>query len=326
MSAPPAAAVGLDIGGTKMCAVAVTAAGTVLASREVPTPASQGPDAILDAGAALVRGVVGMVAAISGTTGPVRRLGVGTAGVVDRRTGTIVAATSALPGWAGTAVRAELAHRLGGIPVTLVNDVHAVALAEGLWGAAAGARGYLTVTVGTGVGGAVVVDGSVVVGRRHLAGHVGHVSVPEAVGEPCPCGRSGHLEAVASGPAMVAAYRGLGGQARTGHDLARAVARGDDRARQVVRHAGAALGTALGSLAAALDPEVVVVGGGALDIGDDLLDAARASLAVSALPGLAGLPVLRATVRDAGAVGAASLVLEPAGSSSGHATGVPCSA
>ncbi|PRZ08863.1 glucokinase [Isoptericola sp. CG 20/1183] len=332
MSGARTTAVGLDIGGTKMCAVALDVDGKVRASLEVPTPAAQGPAAILDLGASLVRSVD-----VGDGSGPsadddapsarrTLRLGVGTAGVVDRGTGTILSATSALPGWAGTPVRDELAARLGGALVTVVNDVHAVAAAESRWGSAASTRDHLVLTVGTGIGGAVVVDGEVLVGSRRLAGHVGHMSVPEAVGEPCPCGRTGHLEAVASGPAMVAAYRALGGRATTGKDLARAVAHGDGDARRVLRRAGSALGTAIASLAAALDPQVVVVGGGALRVGADLLDAAHRSLAASALPGLADLPLVRAAVRDGGAVGAASLALPARGRPPHEDLRTPCSA
>lgn len=296
---------GLDIGGTKLCAAAVTGVGTVVVSRTAPTPAQDGPTAILDAAAALVRAV----AAEAGVA--TDHLGVGTAGVVDRRGGTIVSATSALRGWAGTDVRAGLSSRLGGTRIEVVNDVHAFALGEASLGVGRGAASVLAVALGTGVGGAFVgPDAHLLTGAHHVAGHIGHLTVPAAVGLPCPCGRTGHLEAVASGPAVVQRYRHAGGSARTGHDVAAALADGDLRAAEVVRVAGQSLGIALASATALVDPAVIVVGGGALGIGPSLLAAAQTAYQNVALPILAEVPIRLAALELPVAVGAATLIPE----------------
>nr|WP_297425386.1 ROK family protein [uncultured Actinotalea sp.] len=295
---------GLDIGGTKVVAVVATEDGTVRAAHRVPTPAAQGSDAILDVAAAAVR-----AACTQGGVPLPARLGVGTAGVVDRAAGRVVAATTALTGWAGTDVAGGLAARLGTDRPVVLNDVHAFALAEGWRGAAAGHEDYVAVTLGTGVGGAVVAQGRLLEGAHHRAGHLGHVVVPQAAGLACPCGGTGHLESVASGPAMVEALRALGRDVGTAEDVGVALRAGDEAAAAVVRRAGDALGTALAGLAAALDPSVVVVGGGALGVGDVLLDAARSGLATHALSPLGALPVRPSAVEQAVAVGAVRAAL-----------------
>ncbi|WP_029251798.1 ROK family protein [Paraoerskovia marina] len=289
---------GIDIGGTKTCVATVTADGRVVESWQSPTPATQGPDAILARAADLVRAACG--------SRPVERVGVGTAGVVDHVSGRILSATDALPGWAGTDVVGGLSALLDDADVAVVNDVHAFALGEGRAGAARSARNYLAVTVGTGVGGAVVVDGRLVHGAHDVAGHLGHMTVPGADGVPCPCGRLGHLEAVASGPGILQTYRALGGVADDARGVARALVTGDRRAADAVRRAGRALGTALGSLVNVLDPEVVVLGGGAAAI-PGLREAAEESLRETAMPSLATVPLRRAELDASAAVGAALL-------------------
>ena len=302
---PDAPRLGLDIGGTKMLAVLADSTGTILARCETPTPARSGPAAIIAAAARILREVAG--------PGPVHRLGVGTAGVVDHTTGTILAATDALPGWAGTPLAAELSALLDGAQVSVVNDVVAFALGEGRFGAAAGVDSCVAVTVGTGVGGAVVVGGTPLVGAHHLAGHVGHMAVPQAGDRPCPCGRRGHVEAIASGTAMVETYRLAGGQAATLVDVAAALRAGDDRAADAVRLAGRGLGTALASLANVVDPQVIVVGGGALQVGELLLAETRAAFTETALASLAGVEIRHALLPgQAVALGATLLGDRPA--------------
>lgn len=291
---------GLDIGGTKTVALLMDQDGTVVATHRLRTPAEAGPYAVLNAAAEAVR----RVHELAGAPLP-RLLGVGTAGVVDRATGRIITATSAMRGWAGADVRGELSARLDGARVVVRNDVHAFALAEGWRGAAAGARDYLALTVGTGIGGAVVSGGRLIEGAHQRAGHLGHVAVPQAHGVLCPCGATGHLEAVASGPAMVQALNAAGGEVGTAEDIAAAVAAGDERAVSVVRRAGEALGNALASLVAVTDPELVVIGGGALGVGDMFLDAARSALPGYALPPLGQVPIRRSRVEEPVAVGAA---------------------
>ncbi|WP_265522265.1 ROK family protein [Oerskovia flava] len=302
--------VGVDLGGTKIAAARVDADGACGPVRTRPTPARRGPGAVLDAVADAVREVV------DESGGGLRALGLGTAGVVDVGRGVVVSATDTLPGWAGTDLVAALRHRLGGlVPVAggplavhAENDVDAHAAGEAWLGAAAGASSALLVAVGTGVGGAVVLDGRPLRGAHHLAGEMGHVPVPGAEGLRCSCGRTGHLEAVAAGPAIHRRYLALGG-ATSSPDARDVVARadqGDALAVRVVRAAGAAVGRAVAGVATVLDPEVVVVGGGLARAGDLWWAALEGALRAEVVDVLAGLPVRPARLgASAAIVGAA---------------------
>jgi len=308
-------AIGVDLGGTKTAAGVVSGDGEVLFSETVPTLNRDGGDAILDATAALVSALVARAQA-EGLD--VVGVGVGSAGVIDAARGVVVSATDAIPGWAGTELTAGLAARLGLAPeaVQAVNDVHAHALGESWTGSAAGTASSLLVAFGTGVGGSFVLAGHPVLGHRYAGGHVGHFASPYAfhAGQPvpCVCGGAGHVEAIASGPAIREAYVRLGGKgpasdARGVFALADA---SDAMAIKAVGIGAAAAGQAVGGLANILDPEVVVVSGGLSDAGAPWWRPMERALRAELLPALLGLPVLPAKLGNAAAVvGAARLVL-----------------
>lgn len=335
--------VGVDIGGTKTSAGLVDSSGTLLAVRTLPTPAAQGPAAVLDTAA-------GLVAEVASGAGDVTAVGVGSAGVVDPRRGVIVSATGAIAGWAGTDLRGEVSRRLG-LPVTVGNDVHAHALGEQWRGAAAGYADVLLVAVGTGIGASVVLGGRVLRGAHSVAGHAGYVPAAAAAGRPCPCGGHGHVEAVASGPALLAEYRaraasgapgpagvpgpvgvpgssGVTGPAAVSEpsvvsgsagvtglaDVARLAAQGDRIAVSVLTGGAAALGSTIGGLMNVIDPEVVVVGGGVAACGELWWQALREGIAAEVLPALREVPVGPAALGgDAALLGAARMALEVAG-------------
>ena len=311
-------AIGVDLGGTKTAAGVVSDKGEVLFSETIPTLNRDGGDAILGATARLIAGLTRRAAA-AGIL--VEHVGVGSAGVIDARNGEVVSATDAILGWAGTAITAGLAARLNLPPASIraVNDVHAHALGEAWTGAAAGTASSLLVAFGTGVGGSFVLDGKPVLGHRYVGGHVGHFASPYAFHNgqplPCVCGGSGHLEAVASGPAIPEAYRRLGGEAHSpdARGVFALAANGDAVAIRTINTAAAAAGQAVGGLANILDPEVVVVSGGLTDAGDSWwLPMARA-VRTELLPALTGLPLLHASRGNAAAIiGAARLVLTDA--------------
>jgi len=293
--------VGVDVGGTKIAVAYVDRDGGVSGRVQAPTPGAQGSAAVLDTVARLV----GLVCAPTGSSAGVQ-VGVGTAGIVDPARGTIVGSTDAIRDWPGT----QVADRLGamtGHPVTVVNDVSAFLLAERAYGAARSLTQVLAVTVGTGIGGALLVDGRLLRGHRDVAGEVGHLVAPDAADRPCPCGRQGHVEAVASGPAMTADYA-----RRTGHrgvQLPQIVDReraGDAVARTVLQDGGAALGTTLGGIVNAVAPEVVVLGGGVVVGSDVYVRALREALRGAVLPTLADTRVTCGELgADATLVGAA---------------------
>ncbi|MFW6724409.1 ROK family protein [Streptomyces sp. MAR4 CNY-716] len=299
----------LDIGGTGMRAAVVSADHRVTARRSRPTPAAEGADAVLAAAAELARAVRDDPAA----SGALAALGVGTAGVVSPDGRRVTHATAAIPGWAGTALADQLEAALG-LPVTVVGDVQGFLIGEATAGAAAGADCAVGVMAGTGIGGAVWAGGRLLRGATGAAGHLGHIPVPGAGPRPCPCGRAGHVEAVASGPAMTAAYRAASPDARIAdlRDVAGLAHAGDPVARRTLSDGGRALGTALAGVVATVDPQVVVLSGGVMASGPWYAAGVRDALPPAALPALAGVRVATAALGpDAVLVGAAESTRKP---------------
>lgn len=301
----PGPVIAVDVGGTKI------RAGVVLDSEvthvvSVPTPAEAGAAAVLDALAETVNHVR---RSAPGGDGAPRLLGLGSAGVIDPVGGRVLSATDALPGWAGTELCAELSERTG-LPCRAVNDVHAHCLGEVTAGAAAGARDAILVAAGTGIGAGIISNGRLVTGRSSAAGHLGHLPAPAAEGLHCPCGATGHLEAIASGPAVLEEYRRQGGRAASSStaELADEARSGDSTARAAFETAARALGSALGGVANLLSPEVIVLGGGLSGAGDLWWPHVRESFERELIPALRGLPLVEAALSaDAALIGAASL-------------------
>ncbi|MEU6678719.1 ROK family protein [Streptomyces sp. NPDC046925] len=291
--------IGLDLGGTKIAAALVGADGGVLARHTRPTPAGSGADAVLDA-----------LAAAAAEVDPGRRasaLGIAAAGVIDPRTGRVTSATDSIGGWTGTALGAGLADRTG-LPVACDNDVRATAGPE-LAALNAEHGSLLFAAIGTGVGGAVAVDGRMLHGAAGIAGHLGHVPSPQAAGLPCTCGATGHLEVIASGPAITAHYERLTGTAADRLEtVAVRAAQGDADAVHAITTGAVAAGQALGGLANTLGPDRVVVGGGVPRIGALYTDALAAAFAAELMPPLRGLtPRAPLFGADAAVLGAVAL-------------------
>ncbi|MEV7661308.1 ROK family protein [Paenarthrobacter sp. NPDC089316] len=322
MTASTSHVIGVDLGGTKTAAGVVAPSGEVLISETVPTLNREGGEAILDATASLIARLLER-AADAGI--PVSGVGVGSAGVIDPDAGTVVSATDAIRGWAGTGLVSGLSARLS-IPaasIRAVNDVHAHALGEAWLGAAAGTSSSLMVAFGTGVGGSFVLDGVPVLGHRFAGGHVGHFASPFAAFEgtplPCVCGSAGHVEAVASGPAIYESFLRIGGSAADASDtrdvFGLASSADDDgpaaaAARAAVELGARAAGQAVGGLINILDPETVVVSGGLADAGELWWKPMEAAVQQELLAPQVSVPVVRATLGNTAAiVGAAKLVL-----------------
>lgn len=310
-------AVGIDVGGTKIAAGLVAADGTLLSRERRDSPA-QDSDAIVEAIAALARE---LCAEQDIAQAPV---GVGAAGVVDTD-GTVVYAPNLA--WSGRPLRADLEARLG-VPVAVVNDGIVAAWGEFRAGAARDVEGSIVMlTLGTGVGGGLVVDDRLSLGTHGMGAEFGHIIVCEG-GLPCPCGNHGCLEAYASGTAIgtLARRRLEAGDVPgtsalheldelTGKSVTIAAHGGDEAARSVVSTAGFWLGVGIASLVNALDPALVVIGGGAMQAGSLLLEPAREAAAQRLLGRHHRdlVPVVRATLGDdAGVIGAGLLALERA--------------
>ena len=254
-------------------------------------------------------------------------VGIGTAGAVDPASGRIVSATDTLPGWAGTALTERVSEALAArgldLPVCVLNDVDAHALGELRHGAAAGARHVLVVAAGTGIGAAAVLDGQVLGGAHHMAGEMGHMPVPGADHLRCPCGRRGHLEAIASGAGLSRLYTHL----QEDQDatlpqhpfvparevVARAEA-GEPTAQTAVDLAARALGSAIAGLVTVLDPQLVLLTGGLAQAGPRWWRAVDTELRTQLVDHLAGVPLIPSTLPSAAIIGAAEAArdrLEP---------------
>lgn len=291
--------IGLDLGGTKIAAALVAPDGTVLARHSLPTPATKGAEAVLDALAVAARTV---------RSSDATAVGVAAAGVIDPVTGTVTSATDTLRGWAGTALATGLAARTG-LPVACDNDVRAAAATELAGPAGQRASVLLYAAVGTGVGGAVAVDGRVLHGAAGVAGHLGHLPSPEAEGLPCTCGASGHLEAIAAGPGITAHFTRMSGvPADRLETVAARAAQAEPHATAAVVLGARAAGRALGGLANALGADRVVLAGGVPRIGALNLDALHAAFAAELMPPLRSLrPVPPRGGPDTAVLGAAAL-------------------
>ncbi|WP_036283432.1 ROK family protein [Microbacterium luticocti] len=290
---------GIDIGGTKISALLAGDDGTVRSRGAVAAPASQGADAMADAAASLVRRLVRDAEA------DVTVVGVGTAGVVDHHSGAIRAASGTFPGWAGYPLAQELSARLD-LPICVENDVNAFLLGEVAAGAEYG-DDVLGVMLGTGVGGAVLLDGRLRHGPHGAAGEIGHT--PGYGDTRCTCGQRGHLETVASGTSLSRRYaERTRGAALGAREVARRARSGDADARAVFDDAGRALALACASAAGILDLPVAVVGGGVAQAWDLLEPAIERTLVTDSPVSGAGLRIVRGRLgEDAVAWGAVRL-------------------
>jgi len=247
--------IGIDLGGTKIEAIALSPDGAEIARRRVATPRDYG--ASLDAIAELVRELE-RAADEAGT------VGVGIPGTVVPRTGLVKNANST---WLnGRPLGRDLEERLDR-PVRLMNDANCFALSEATDGAAAGAPVVFGVILGTGVGGGIVVDGRCLSGANLIAGEWGHNPLPwltpdEQPGPPCYCGKHGCVETWLSGPGFERDHAEHTGRTLPGREIARAVASGDPGAVATLARYHDRLARALASLINVLDPDVVVLGGG----------------------------------------------------------------
>jgi len=252
--------IGVDLGGTKIEAIALDAAGGVRLRRRVPTPAGD-YDAILSA-------VADLVAETERELGEQGTVGVATPGALSTRTGLIKNSNSTALN--GKPLDRDLASRLGR-PVRLENDANCFALSEAVDGAAADAHVVFGVILGTGVGGVIVVGKSLLSGRNRIAGEWGHNPLPwaredESPGAPCYCGGTGCIETFLSGAGLLREYHGHGGGAATAEDIATAAAHGDRAASAALNRYEDRLARSLAALVNILDPDSIVLGGGLSNI------------------------------------------------------------
>jgi glucokinase len=255
-------------------------------------------------------------------------VGVGVAGLVDQATGVLVACPN-LPGWEGFHGAEAFTAALG-IPAFVENDASLFTLAEATLGAGRGRDPVALLTLGTGVGGGLVIDGRIVHGRRGFAGEFGHMALAVDGGPRCACGARGCVEAYLRSSHVVARAlelaanhpepptptlaRALASGEATARSVGEAARAGDPVALAVFTELGRHLGMAIANLISALNPEAVIVGGGVSLAGEVLIDTARATALARVMPPLAaGVVILPAALGDRGGMlGAALLALASA--------------
>ena len=301
---------GLDIGGTKSAAVVGDADGTVLARVSAPTPREtwQGAYALL---CSLIREVC---AAWGIEPSEAAALGVSCGGPLDKKTGTVHAPPN-LPAWDAVPLRSLLQGEFR-LPVTLENDANATALAEHRWGAGVGCSDMAFLTMGTGIGAGLILDGRLYRGRHDLAGEIGHATVwPD--GPLCLCGRRGCLEALASGTSIGRMGRErFGEEGLTAHDVCARARLGDPVARSVIADAALYMGIGLANLLQTLNLERIILGTLAVHAADLLLEPIRASTEAHCWPRVwEGVSIVPAALGEAAQDKAALAValLQPQG-------------
>lgn len=314
---------GIDIGGTNLVVGAVAEDGSRLEGLHTePTGAAHGPDAVIDRIVAMAHATIEATRRAD-RTAEIVGTGIGSPGPLDTTTGVVILTPNL--GWSNMPLRDRVAERLG-LPASLDNDANCALLGEWWLGAARGARHAVAFTLGTGVGGGVIIDGRLHHGASDVAGEIGHITI-DTNGRRCGCGNDGCLEAYASGPAIARrAVEAIEAGAETSlrliaeGDLARitaqtvyeAAAAGDPLALEVVQDTARYLGTGVANLINILNPEVVVICGGVTRAGDRLFLPLRREVARRAFkPAVQACRIVPGELPGtAGVVGAARRFLE----------------
>ncbi len=266
---------GIDVGGTNIKFGLFYPDGKVIYKEQRPTMAEKGATPLMH----LITNIAErLIMHASEDDLEVPWLGVGTPGAIDFKTGQVLGPTPNIAGWEGMEVGENLRNRLN-MSVWVDNDVNAMALAELKFGAAVGAKSAVCVTVGTGIGGAVIIDGEVVRGHTHSAGELGHMTI-NFDGPPCKCGKKGCVEAYCSTSAIIASAKKklqkdltpvfqellVGELQKLNIKNIVAAAKQDDYvAKEVLEEAAEYLAIGLGNIANLLNPQVIIIGGGIAD-------------------------------------------------------------
>lgn len=280
--------VGVDLGGTNIVAGALPEDGSeVVSLRSEPTRANQGAEAVIDRIVRMIDTVIAETIAHAGITRKdVIGVGVGAPGPLDRQRGVVV--TTPNLGWTNFPLRDVISERTG-IPVRIDNDANCATLGEWWLGAARGATNVVGITIGTGIGGGLILNGRLYHGSSDVAGEIGHTTI-DVTGRRCKCGNYGCLEAYASGPSIAERAREalagdngsmllrlVNGDAEliTAATVYEASKRGDEVAVEVVRETARLLGAGVANLLNIFNPDVVVIAGGVTQAGDALFEPLR---------------------------------------------------
>ena len=311
--------IGVDVGGTKVAGGVVAEDGTIVSQHRAETPARDA-----EATTTAITSVIETLRAGHENEQDIEAVGIGIAGFVDAARSTVYFAPNLL-GWRDGPLQTEVEQRVG-LPVVVENDANAAAWGEARFGAGREDRFLVCVTVGTGVGGGIVVDRQLYRGGFGVGAEIGHIQMVEN-GRQCGCGQRGCWEQYASGGALVRDARERAAESRaeaeillglgdgtpegiSGQHVTEAAQRGDPVAKAAFDALGHWLGQGLADLAAVLDPESFVLGGGVSEAGELVLQPTRAAFE-ELLTGHGRRPTARVLLaelgNDAGLVGAADL-------------------
>jgi glucokinase len=313
--------VGVDVGGTAIKMALLSTEGEILRKLEEPTPVAEGEDKVIEKIARMITDILNHA---NVSNEQVAGVGLGVPGPVDTATGVVLQAVNLH--WTSTPLKQKL-ERLTGLLVKVENDANCAALGEMWRGAGLGAKDMIMVTLGTGVGGGVILNGKVISGINGVGGEIGHITLNPQGGPPCNCGKTGCLETYASATAIIREGTRLAESGRSplladvlaqhgqlrAKDVFDAAHAGDEAAIAVIDEAAFYLGLALANLVNVLDPAKIVIGGGVSAAGDFLFSRIRQAfvrfLTFSFLADTCQI-VPAMLGNDAGVIGAGKLIHE----------------
>ncbi len=312
-------AAGVDLGGTKILSIVATAEGRVLAEDRRPTLAADGPEAVIERIVASLRKAIDDAGV---TTDAIAGAGISAPGPCDPARGVVVDAPN-LPGWRNIELARIVSEQLGA-PTVLEHDAAAACYGEYRYGAGRGHRHIVYATLGTGIGGGIIIDGRIYGGASGAAGEIGHIIV-DPDGPDCNCGSRGCVEAFASGVAIardtaVATAAGrspllaelAAGREPDAEMVLTAAQQGDETAREILQRAGRYLGLGLVGVLNSFSPQLLILGGGLVNLGDLYLEPAMQAIREGTLEQVqADVSITKAELGGrAGALGAVALVID----------------
>lgn len=309
--------IGIDVGGTNVKIALVDSKGKIIYSNSIPTRAEMGYEYTINN---MKEAISELIKETKSDPKNIESIGFGFPGQIDYQKG-IVRLAPNIPGWVNVPI-AEIMEKEFGIPTRVDNDVRCAALGELNYGAGQGCDNLICITVGTGIGSGLVINGKLVRGASNAAGEIGHIKLDMNGGPLCGCGDRGCLEAFASGPSIVALaeeyikggkstkYRELANPDITPYIVSEAAKQGDPVAKRIFTIVGEYIGIGLASVVNLLNPEKIIIGGGVAAAGDLLLTPIKESLIKRAMP-IAGSAVEIVPAQlgnSAGVIGASLLI------------------
>ena len=309
--------IGIDVGGTNVKIALVDNKGKIIYSNSIPTRAEMGYEYTINN---MKEAITELIKETKSDPKNIESIGFGFPGQIDYQKG-IVRLAPNIPGWVDVPI-AEIMEKAFGIPTRVDNDVRCAALGELNYGAGQGCDNLICITVGTGIGSGLVINGKLVRGASNAAGEIGHIKLDMNGGPLCGCGDRGCLEAFASGPSIVALaeeyikggkstkYRELANPDITPYIVSEAAKQGDPVAKRIFTIVGEYIGIGLASVVNLLNPEKIIIGGGVAAAGDLLLTPIKESLVKRAMP-IAGSAVEIVPAQlgnSAGVIGASLLI------------------